>query len=196
MEHLSDPELMHLIQRGSEEALLALHSRYVNAVYAVAYRVLGEGMGAEEVTQDTFMRLWERGASYDPARGAVLPWLLTIARRRAIDVLRHQRRQPPPDVTFSIDEHPYLWEQLPDGDEQRELRRTLVGVLQALPEDQRTAIELAYFYGMSHADIAAALKAPLGTVKTRIRLGMQKLREAWFTDVRETENNPIADQYP
>jgi RNA polymerase sigma-70 factor (ECF subfamily) len=196
MEQRSDSDLLMHIQHGSEDALLALHGRYVNAVYAVAFRVLGEQMAAEEATQDTFMRLWERGYTYDAARGDVLPWLLTIARRRAIDVLRQQRRQPAPDATFSIDEHPYLWEELPDGDDQRELRGTLTGVLNALPEDQRTAIQLAYFYGMSHRDIAAYLNEPLGTIKTRIRLGMQKLREAWFAGVRETESNPFEGNNP
>ncbi|GAB4572914.1 MAG: sigma-70 family RNA polymerase sigma factor [Anaerolineae bacterium] len=196
MSELPDSDLLARIQQGDEDALLALHQRYINAVYAVAYRVLGEQMAAEEVAQDTFMRLWERGHQYDPERGAFLSWLLTIARRRAIDVLRQRRGQPPPEATFSIDAHPYLAETLPDSDEQRELRRSLVGVLGSLPEDQRKAIELAYFYGMSHGDIAAYLGEPLGTVKTRIRLGMQKLREAWFADVRENKSNPIDGNLP
>ena len=190
---LSDQILLTSLLAGDEDALLALHGRYAGVVYSVAYRVLGERMAAEEVTQDTFLRLWDRAETYDPARGALLPWLLAIARRRAIDVLRYQqRRQPPQHETFSLDEHPYLWEQVP-GSTDHDLRRTLIAGLESLPEEQRQAIALAYFYGLSHSDIAAHLGAPLGTVKTRIRLGMQKLREFWLAD-QPTEHPIGSDQ--
>ncbi len=181
MDNLSDLDLLRSLQAGSEPALLALHERYAGAVYAVAYRVLHEQMLAEEVTQDTFLRLWERGHTYDPARGAFLPWLLTITRRRAIDILRQRQRREPSDLeAFSLDEHPYLWEQLGESDEWSDLRRTLFDALRSLPEEQRMAIALAYFYGLSHGEIADYLGVPLGTIKTRIRLGMSKLRAAWF----------------
>ena len=189
MDQSSENALLARLQDGDEEALIALHNRYANAVYAVAYRVLGERMAAEEVTQDTFMRLWEKASSYDPEKGRFLTWLLTIARRRAIDVLRsQQRRQPPRQETFSIDAHPYLWEQIPDPGAAHDLRGTLAAELAQLPPEQRDAIELAYFHGMTHSDIAAYLQVPLGTVKTRLRLGMQKLRQAWLN-----ESNPNTD---
>ncbi|NPV66658.1 MAG: sigma-70 family RNA polymerase sigma factor [Anaerolineae bacterium] len=193
MDNLSDIDLLRRLQTGSEAALLALHERYVAAVYAVAYRVLHEQMLAEEVTQDTFLRLWEHGHTYDPARGAFLPWLLTITRRRAIDILRQrQRREPAQLETFSLDEHPYLWEQFGQSDEQGELRHTLFDALAGLPEEQREAIALAYFYGLSHGEIAERLGVPLGTIKTRIRLGMRKLRAAWF-GAEPPSGNPVDD---
>ncbi len=182
-ETLSDQQLMERLQRGSEDALIVLHQRYAGAVYSVAYRVLGERMAAEEVTQDTFLRLWDRAGSYDRARGGLLPWLLTIARRRAIDTLRQQgRRLPAQSETFSRDEPPSLAVQLSGDSTDHELRRGLVAALHELPEEQRQAIALAYYYGLSHSDIAAHLGEPLGTVKTRLRLGMQKLREAWLAE--------------
>jgi DNA-directed RNA polymerase specialized sigma24 family protein len=88
--------LLQQIQAGNEEALIALHSRYANLVYSVAYRILDDGMSAEEVTQDTFLRLWHKSHRYDPEKGNFVTWLLTLTRRLAIDMLRQRRRQPPP----------------------------------------------------------------------------------------------------
>jgi RNA polymerase sigma-70 factor (ECF subfamily) len=174
-------DLLQRIQAGDEEALLTLHARYINLVYSVAYQVLEDRMAAEEVAQDTFMRLWEKAATLDPDRGEFITWLLTITRRLAIDSLRkRQRREPRQDMLF-IDENPDLWENILST-ETSELRRSLLGVLHQLPAEQRDAIGLAYFYGMSHADIAAFCKIPLGTVKTRIRQGMQKLRHIWMAE--------------
>ncbi len=183
-------ELLQRIQAGDEEALLALHARYVNLVYSVAYQVLEEPMAAEEVTQDTFMRLWEKAASYDENKGEFITWLLTITRRLAIDVLRKRKRRDPGQSTLFIDENPDLWENLLST-ETSELRRSLLGVLQHLPPEQRDAIGLAYFYGMSHSDIAAYCQVPLGTVKTRIRQGMQKLRSLWFTEQPVNPNRDL-----
>jgi RNA polymerase sigma-70 factor (ECF subfamily) len=174
-------ELLQRIQAGDEEALLTLHARYVNLVFSVAYQVLDDRMAAEEVAQDTFMRLWEKAATFDPEKGEFITWLLTITRRLAIDSLRkRQRREPRQDMVF-IDENPDLWENLLST-ETSELRRSLIGVMRQLPVEQRDAIRLAYFYGMSHADIAAFCSVPLGTVKTRIRQGMHKLRHIWMAE--------------
>jgi len=176
--------LVGRVQHGDEDALLTLHSRYASLVYAVAYRILDDPMAAEEVTQDTFLRLWEKADTFDPAKGRFIPWLLTVARRQAIDVFRQRRRREPQTGLFFLDEQPQLWEQLPDdvdgGD--RDLRHGLRSALQQLPPEQRTVIELAYFYGMTHSDIAAYLHEPLGTIKTRLRLGMEKLRQAWLQE--------------
>ena len=188
MSQTPELSLLQQIQAGNEEALIALHGRYANLVYSVAYRILDDGMSAEEVTQDTFLRLWNKSHRYDPDKGKFVTWLLTLTRRVAIDMLRQRKRQPP-QQTPSSDDIPELWEEVlaADAGESSELRRTLLAVMDELPSDQRKAIELAYFYGMSHTDIAEYLTLPLGTVKTRIRQGMQKLRLAWIS---ETPVNP------
>lgn len=177
-------ELLEHIQAGREDALLALHDQYANLVYSVAYRVLNDQMSAEEVTQDTFMRLWHKAETYDPVRGSFVTWLLTITRRLAIDTFRKQRRDALQNTVFIDGEH---WENALGDEDDSELKRTLIAVLRDLPDDQRAALELAYFYGMSHSQIADYLGQPVGTIKTRIRLGMQKLREAWLA---EPSGNP------
>jgi RNA polymerase sigma-70 factor (ECF subfamily) len=174
-------ELLKRVQNRDEEALVLLHARYVNLVYSVAYRVLNDPMAAEEVTQDTFLRLWDKIDQFDPARGEFITWLLTITRRLAIDVLRKRQRHEPQQPMLFIDENPELWESAL-ATEISEARRSLVALLGQLPHDQQDAIGLAYFYGMSHADIAAFRQVPLGTIKTRIRQGMQKLRSLWLTE--------------
>jgi RNA polymerase sigma-70 factor (ECF subfamily) len=183
MSQPSETELLARIQTGDEEALVALHARYVNLVYSVAYRVLNDAMSAEEVTQDTFMRLWNKSYSYDPEKGRFITWLLTVTRRLAIDVLRQRQRREPNTGMLFIDEDPNLWENILADTNGGDLRRTLLAVLKELPVEQRELIELVYFYGMTHSDLAETLDIPLGTVKTRIRLGMQKLRQAWATEV-------------
>ena len=182
MSQTPELNLLHKIQNGDEEALVALHSRYANLVYSVAYRVLNDQMAAEEVTQDTFMRLWRKSDRFDPEKGRFVTWLLTVTRRLAIDRLRQWQRREPQRTTLFIDENPQLWEQVLAIDGYSDLRGSLVSAIRELPEAQREAIELAYFYGMSHSDIADYLQAPLGTVKTRIRQGMQKLRSAWTAE--------------
>lgn len=177
------PELILLqrIQNGDQDALIALHAQYANLVYSVAYRVLNDSMAAEEVTQDTFMRLWKKGYTYDPEKGRFVTWLLTVTRRLAIDMLRQWKQRTPKTGMSFIDENPELWEKVLSTDAAtNDLRRTLASALAQIPEEQRAAIELAYFYGMSHSDIAEYLQVPLGTIKTRIRQGMQKLRSAWL----------------
>lgn len=175
---LTDAQLLKRIDQADEAALLELHARYASLVYSVAYRVLNDRMAAEEVTQDTFLRLWDKAHTYDSAKGAFVPWLLTITRRLAIDLFRKQRRDPMAQ-TLLIDGDRERWEQALAA-EHSDLRPTLVAVLYELPDDQRQAIELAYFYGMSHSQIADYLHVPLGTIKTRIRSGMERLRAAWI----------------
>jgi RNA polymerase sigma-70 factor (ECF subfamily) len=174
-------DLLRRIQTGDEDALVALHTQFAGLVYSVAYRMLQDRMAAEEVTQDTFMRLWNKSHTYDPDKGDFTVWLLTIARRLAIDVLRQRQRHEPRQDMLFLDEDPDLWERLAPAST-GELRRTLLSVVRLLPPDQREAIGLAYFYGMTHTDIAEYLQLPLGTVKTRIRQGMKKLRDAWLTE--------------
>jgi RNA polymerase sigma-70 factor, ECF subfamily len=173
--------LLERIQAGDEQALLTLHAQYINLVFSVAYRVVNDQMAAEEIAQDTFMRVWEKAAAYDANKGEFVTWLLTITRRLAIDAVRkHQRREPDPFTLF-IDDNPEMWENLLSTSTS-ELRRSLLGVMRKLPPEQQDVIHLAYFHGMSHSDIAAYRQLPLGTVKTRIRQGMQKLRGIWLTE--------------
>jgi len=182
------PELLTRIRAGDEDALVALHARYATLVYSVAYRTLNDLMAAEEVTQDTFMRVWNKAETYDPARGAFVSWLLSIARHLAIDTFRRQRRDPILDPVF-VDDDLDGWDGLlPVQDD--DLRHALRAALATLPDEQRQVLELAYFYGLSHSQIAEMLGQPVGTVKTRIRLGMQKLRDAWLS---EPESNPNRD---
>lgn len=179
-------QLLARIQAGDEDALITLHAQYVNLVYSIAFRVLNDAMAAEEVTQDTFMRLWYKSETYDEAKGSFVTWLLTIARRLAIDAFRKQRRDPMQDPVF-MDSDTERWESVLGMYDSSDLKRTLTAVLGDLPDEQRSAIELAYFYGMSHSQIADYLDQPVGTIKTRIRLGMHKLREAWLV---EPSSNP------
>lgn len=180
-------ELLARIRAGDEAALLALHTQYANLVYSVAYRVLGEAMAAEEVTQDTFLRLWHKAETYDPAKGSFLTWLVTITRRLAIDRHRQQQRDPLREM-LALDGASERWEVLVGAEDSSDLRRTLIAVLYTLPDNQREALELAYFYGLSHSEIADYLGQPVGTIKTRLRLGMQKLREAWLADLPGNPN--------
>jgi RNA polymerase sigma-70 factor (ECF subfamily) len=179
MNPLTDMQLLQRISQRDEDALLKLHERYANLVFSVALRVVNDNQTAEEVTQDTFMRLWNRALSYDPQKGKFITWLLTMTRHIAIDAIRSRQRREPRAGMLYMDEDPALWENiLSDGS--NDLRRTLEGVLRNLPGDQRDLIEMAYFFGLSHSEIAEERNIPLGTVKTRIRLGMQKLRQAWL----------------
>jgi RNA polymerase sigma-70 factor (ECF subfamily) len=185
-------ELLAQIQAGNEAALLALHEQYASLVYSVTYRVLNDPSAAEEVTQDTFMRLWHKADTYDAAKGSFVTWLLTIARRLAIDTHRKQRRDPMQNPVF-INGDIERWESVlgSEDDSAQNLKRALIAIMQELPNEQRQVIELAYFYGMSHSQIADYLDQPLGTIKTRIRLGMRKLREAWLA---EPASNPDQDK--
>lgn len=180
--HLTDEELVHRCAAGDRHALAMLYDRYGVLVFSLVVRVLGEGMTAEEVTQDAFLSLWRRSADYAVERGRVLPWLLTIARNRAIDELR--RRRVAVDVVEMSDQA-----SLQPGLEDVALRRLHVRrALGELPAAQREVLELAYYGGMTQQEIAAHLRTPLGTIKTRMRLGLQRLR-AFMEDA------PVAGQY-
>lgn len=173
----NDFSLLHRVQAGDEQALIDLHAQYARLVYSVAYRILHDPMAAEEVTQDTFMRLWRKAETFDDRKGSFVTWLLTITRRLAIDAFRKQQRAP-----VLVETDPDGWDALLGADDDLDLRRTLAAAVRDLPDEQRQAIELAYFYGLTHSQIADFLGEPLGTIKTRIRLGMQKLRAVWLAE--------------
>lgn len=172
----SDGELLSAIVRRDPAALVALYDRYARLSFALAYRILDQAPLAEEVVQDAFMSVWQRADSFDQARGGnVRAWLLTIVHNRALDVRRRMfgKRLPPVD----LDEVDYLVSSPdPSAEVLRNLDRDRVRAAVAeLPLEQRQAIELAYFDGLTHIEIAERTAAPLGTVKSRLRLGLQKL---------------------
>ena len=178
MGSLDDNELVSQVAKGNEQAFLALYDRYVSRIYALALNMLGDPMLAEEVTQDTFLKLWGRARLYLAERSPLLVWLLTIARHTALDRLRLESRRPL--LSDSNDPETFL-QSLPDAgafsEEQR--WRVLYFAVQSLPPEQRQVIELAYYQGMSQSEIAAELNWPLGTVKTRMRAALEALRKEW-----------------
>lgn len=155
-----------------------LYDRYVSRVHALMLRILNDSMLAEEATQDTFLKLWSRARSYLSERGPLLLWLLTIARRTALDRLRLEARRPMLSDSNDPDD---AWEVIPDLETLPEESRwrSLYFAVQSLQPDHRQVIELAYYQGMSQSEIAEVLGWPLGTVKTRLRAAMEHLRQKW-----------------
>ena len=174
-------ELVRRVAAGEQDAFLILYDRYAARVHALTLHVLGDPMLAEEATQDTFLKLWSRARTFQPERGSLAVWLLTIARRTALDRVRLEGRRP----LLSDGRDPdTVWQLIPDGSADGADARwqSLRFAVRALPAEQRKAIELAYYQGMSHSEIAAELGWPVGTVKTRIRAAMQGLRRAWLDE--------------
>ena len=168
-----DLELIASIRGGNQTAMAELYDRYSSIVYAVAMRVLGETSAAEDVLQEVFMQLWRNPGAFDASRGSLAPWLAVIARNRAVDALRKRRPQEHiEDVTLSTE--PDL---AAEADRSRVAAKIRL-VLKDMPVPQRSALEMAYFEGYSHAEIAEKTGEPLGTVKTRIRAGLMLLRKA------------------
>jgi RNA polymerase sigma-70 factor (ECF subfamily) len=173
-----DAELLRRMRAGDEAALETLYARYGGLVFTLALRIVGDPELAREVLQDTFVRSWEGRETYDPSRGRVPWWLMGIARNRAIDLLRsrpHQarlrEREPVLPATGSSGPGPAL-------DEAVGLRRAVVAALEELSAVQRETIELAYYHGLTQIEIAHELGQPLGTIKSRMREAMARLRVA------------------
>jgi RNA polymerase sigma-70 factor, ECF subfamily len=173
---LADEDLMPLLDRREPAAFEVLYDRHGGAAFSLAYRIVGDRPKAEDITQEAFLSLWRRGDRYDRARGSVRAWLLGIVRNRAIDVLRRDVALAP---SVSYEEHLTAAASPADtGVEalRREAAREVRSALAALPSDQLRVIELAYFGGLTHGEIAELLGMPLGTIKGRMRLGMEKIR--------------------
>jgi RNA polymerase sigma-70 factor (ECF subfamily) len=174
-----DFQLMQAVQRRDSTALMALYDRHRGVSFALAYRMLGDAGAAEEAVQDAFMQVWRRADAYDPARGSGFrAWLLKIVRNRAIDLRR--RRHGDAQSALDLDAITSLPSAADvQGDVTARLDRAEVrAAVAALPPDQRDAITLAYFDGLTHQEIADRTSAPLGTVKGRLRLGLRKLAES------------------
>ena len=173
-----DSALLAALVARDQTAMTRLYDRYSPMVLALALRILRDRAPAEELLNDVFMELWSRPERYDPARGGLLTYLLTLGRSRAIDRLRAQRRQA--GTTLDEANSPESGEGSGAGllkIEDEEHRQCVAAALGQLPSDQRRAIELAYFDDLSHSQIAARLGRPLGTVKTHVRQGLIRLRD-------------------
>ena len=178
MANLDDAELVAKVAHGDEKAFLTLYDRYASRVHAVTLRVLRDPMLAEEATQDTFVKLWSRAHLYLAERGSFLLWLLTIARRTALDHVRLEARRP---MLSDSNDPEDMWQTIPDGNTLSEESRwrALYFAVQTLSTEHRQVIELAYYQGLSQSEIAETLGWPLGTVKTRLRGAMEQLRREW-----------------
>ena len=177
-EVLPDGTLLSRLFQKDVSAFEELYDRHARLVYGLVLRILQQAATSEEVVQDVFLQLWRHAGQYDSTRGPFLPWLLTLARNRALDHLRlkserQRRREDLPAELPTIVAAPQFEKELDDKRRAERVRR----LLGSLNPQQRSAIEMAYFEGMSHSEIAAALKEPLGTVKSWIRNGLLRLKE-------------------
>ena len=174
MPNLDEAALIERIRSGDETAMADMYDRYSGIVYGVALRVLGNTTAAEDVLQEVFLQLWRNPQVFDANRGKLPAWLAVIARNRAID---HLRKRPLED---DIEDLPIsTGVNLENEAAQRLAIDKIRGVLAQLPQDQRRALEMAFFEGMTHTEIAAKSGEPLGTIKTRIRTGLLVLRKAF-----------------
>lgn len=175
---LADEDLMQLVQRAEAAAFEVVYDRHSGAAFSLAYRMCGARQLAEEVVQEAFLSIWRSGARYDRARGSVRTWILGITHHRAIDVLRRgvvQDRHRASDE--GIEERFEASERTDVEVARREEALEVRGALDVLPDEQRRAIELAYYGGFTQSEIAEMLSVPIGTVKGRMRLGMEKMRD-------------------
>jgi RNA polymerase sigma-70 factor, ECF subfamily len=177
LRELADEDLMALVRRGEARAFEVIYDRHCGVAFSLAYRMCGARPAAEDVVQESFLSLWRSGARYDRTRGSVRTWVLGIVHNRAIDSLRrsvnHDRRRVGDEgieERFEAPEHTEV--EVARRDEAREIRAALA----ELPEEQSRVIELAFYGGYTHTEIAAMLGAPVGTIKGRMRLGMEKMR--------------------
>lgn len=172
---ITDGVLIRRVVDGDERALAVLYDRYASVVYSVAKRILNDAAAAEEILQDIFYQLWRGAGSFDPARGSLPAWLLVTTRNRAIDRLRRRGRA----TAEPIEESPIPSAlNLESAVARNELMSRVMVALHALPAGQREALEMAYFEGLTHSEIAQRTGEPLGTIKTRLRTALVSLKRA------------------
>lgn len=177
MPEQNDIDLIQATAQGDADALMSLYDRYNRLAFGLAYRILGNPSLAEEAVQDAYLQVWNRAASFDISRGSnVRGWLMTIVHNRSIDIRRRDIDHKPAHVPLEDAEHrlsvPDVWNDVSANLTQEAMRSAVA----TLPQDQRRAIELAFFEGLSHGEIAEQEQTPLGTIKGRMRLGLRKLR--------------------
>jgi RNA polymerase sigma-70 factor, ECF subfamily len=175
-----DRDRMRRIEARDADALGELYDQHAGRLLGLAQRILGAGGEAEEIVQEVFLYVWRAAASFDPARGSVLTWLLIVTRSRAIDRVRTRRPAAGGGPVRSLEElgeGPASADDVEADSAGRQWKSLCRAAIGELPPDQRRALELAYFEGLTQEEIAAKTSTPLGTVKTRVRLGLMKLRE-------------------
>jgi RNA polymerase sigma-70 factor (ECF subfamily) len=175
---LADEDLMQLVRRGRAPAFEVMYERHASAAFSLAYRIVGTRNGAEDVSQEAFLSIWRSGARYDRSRGSVRTWVLGIVHHRAIDHLRrsavHDKRRASDE---GMEERFEARERTDVEVARREEAETVRGAMGSLPSEQSQVIELAYFGGFTHTEIAEMLETPVGTIKGRMRLGLKKMRD-------------------
>lgn len=174
---VDDASLLRALQSGQQDAIAVLYDRYSGMAYGLAYRITGDATLAEDVVQEAFVSLWKQARRFDPERGQVRSWLMTIVHHRGVDAVRRrssrgERALPdgPEEFIASQPRPEELAEWTLDAEAVRE-------AVKQVPEEQRKTIEMAYFMGMTHVEIAARMEVPLGTVKSRLRIGLEKMRD-------------------
>jgi RNA polymerase sigma-70 factor (ECF subfamily) len=175
-----DIALMERVRRRDPAALQELYDRHAGVVYGIGLRILREATEAQDLVQDVFLHLWRRSDLFDGGRGAFLGWLVSLTRNRAIDRVRAKRTRSNAADSYEVERTGDVMPREADPSESvyvAELRTAVARALTVLPDVQRTALEMAYFGGFSHSEIAERLETPLGTVKARIRQGMIRLRD-------------------
>jgi RNA polymerase sigma-70 factor, ECF subfamily len=178
IQRLGDEDLIAHVEDKNPVAFEVFYDRHGGAAYSLAYRMVGEKLAAEDITQEAFLSIWRTGARFDRSRGSVRSWTLGVVRNRAIDSIRRDSGRAP-KLTFDpqeVIEREPAPEQTEAEAMRRETARELQGALSDIPSEQSHVIELAYFGGFSQSEIAEMLGEPLGTVKGRMRLGMEKIR--------------------
>src|SRR5215216_8029166 len=174
---LADEEVMQLVQREDPRAFELLYDRHGGAAFSLAYRMVGKQAAAEDIVQEAFLSIWRSRLRYDQTRGSVRTWVLGVVHNRGIDSLRrstvHNRRR---ETLDGVEERYEARERTEVEVARREEARSVRGALDRLPVEQRQTIELAYFGGFTHSEIAGLLDQPIGTVKGRMRLGLDKMR--------------------
>jgi RNA polymerase sigma factor (sigma-70 family) len=183
--HLSDEALVALVERGEEDALAELYDRYGRTAYGLALRMLRDGSLAEDAVQEAFLTVWRNASTFVPERAKASTWILTIVHHRAVDLVRREERRradplEPAEAAVgagSVDEEMWL----------RLQRERVQDALRKLPDQQREALELAYYGGFTQSELAARLGQPLGTIKSRMFAGLSRLRELLGDDIEAEE---------
>ncbi|CAN5655150.1 sigma-70 family RNA polymerase sigma factor [soil metagenome] len=173
---LADEDLISLVESGDTEALAGLYDRHGRSAYSLAYRMMGDRQAAEDLVQDSFIKIWRSAKSYRAERGSVRTWILSITHNRGIDHIRstasRRRTQDRVEMTAETTQQSEAFSETWRNSQRRQVQQAL----KTLPDEQLKILELAYFSGYTHAEIAEMLDLPLGTVKGRMRLGMKKIK--------------------